>query len=141
MRYTFLALAALLITSPLFAEEPAATPPAAKDAAAQTPAEAVKRSLAVLQDKGGWWMREKKCASCHHVPMTIWSFQEAQARGYAVNEQLLSEMLTWTTAPDNRAKLLSADPPKTKEPGKNKVQMGSVFLGLALNAQQQAAPG
>jgi len=133
MRSILLAMVAVVLAVTAFAEEPAAP-------VAQTPAEAVKRSLSFLQDKGDWWMREKKCAACHHVPMTIWSFQEAKARGYAVNEQLLAEMLTWTTAPDNRAKLLSADPPKTKEPGKNKVQMGSVFLGLALNAQQQTAP-
>lgn len=140
MRSSFILLVVLLITSPVHAEEPPAAPAATKDAAAQAPVESVKRSLAFLQDKGGWWMREKKCASCHHVPMTIWTFQDAKDRGYAVNEQLLAEMLTWTTATDNAAKLLNSEPLKNKEPGKNKMQMGSVFLALGLNARPQSAP-
>src|SRR5436190_7385321 len=135
MRSFLFAIVTIVLAVPALAEEPAAATPAA-----QTPADAVKRSLAFLQDKGGWWMREKKCASCHHVPMTVWSFQEAKARGFAVNEQLLSEMLTWTTSPDNAAKLLTPEPLKNKEPGKNKVYMGGVLLALALNAQAQTAP-
>jgi len=44
--------------------------------------DAVRKALGYLETRGVAWMRERKCASCHHVPMMIWTMHEAQRRGF-----------------------------------------------------------
>jgi hypothetical protein len=57
---------------------------------------AVERSLPFLEKGGVDWMRERKCASCHHVTFMIWSHREALARGFAVDAKKLDEWTRWT---------------------------------------------
>ncbi len=47
---------------------------------------AVTRSLPFLEKGGTAWMQTKGCASCHHVPMMLWSHYEARQRGFAVSD-------------------------------------------------------
>ena len=42
--------------------------------------QAIERSLPYLAREGESWMEERGCVSCHHVPLMIWSHNEAQAR-------------------------------------------------------------
>src|SRR5262249_48891413 len=34
--------------------------------------EAIRTGLAYVEGKSLNWLRERKCASCHHVPMMVW---------------------------------------------------------------------
>src|SRR5580698_796068 len=74
---------------------------------------AVSRSLTYL-DKSAvdWWNgntqngvkdgrpvlvkgTQKNCASCHHVPMTLWCLTEAKNRGFAVDDKSLEQFRYW----------------------------------------------
>jgi hypothetical protein len=57
---------------------------------------AVEQSLPFLEREGVAWMKEKACASCHHVPFLLWSHNEAGARGVRVAEEKLAEWTGWS---------------------------------------------
>ena len=56
----------------------------------QTPAkqpdepEAIKKGLDYVESKSLAWLRQRKCASCHHVPMMVWAQRDARERGEEV---------------------------------------------------------
>jgi acylphosphatase len=87
--FAFAALLAVSLPTPARADDkpdPSAPP---------TPAlvrQAVERSLPFLEKDGVEWLETKKCASCHAVPMTVWSLSEARQRGFAVNQKALDEV-------------------------------------------------
>jgi hypothetical protein len=64
-------------------------------ARAQTPAklpdekEAVRKGLAYVEAKSLTWLRERKCASCHHVPMMVWAQRDARQRGFKIDERII----------------------------------------------------
>ncbi len=71
---------------------------------------AVERSLPYLARVGAEWIAEKKCNSCHVVPLLVWSHNEALARGFDVDRKKLSEWSNWavddalkTTKPSERS--------------------------------------
>jgi hypothetical protein len=66
------------------------TPAAATDPKAVRAA--VERSLTSLKTDGLDWMTSKKCASCHAVPMTVWSRHEVEKRGFAVDATTLDDL-------------------------------------------------
>lgn len=53
---------------------------------------AVERSLVFVEKSGNDWWTSNKCASCHHVPISIWSLSEAKARGFAIKDQTLDQL-------------------------------------------------
>jgi Squalene-hopene cyclase C-terminal domain/Prenyltransferase and squalene oxidase repeat len=53
--------------------------------------ESVEKGVAFLEKDGVAWTEKKKCASCHHIPMMIWSQQEARRRGIKINENALEK--------------------------------------------------
>jgi len=57
---------------------------------------AVERSLPFLERGGTQWMRDRKCASCHHVTFMLWSHREALGRGFAVDTEKLAAWSDWT---------------------------------------------
>jgi squalene cyclase len=57
--------------------------------------EAVERSLGFLEKSGTAWWTGNKCASCHHVPISIWNMNEARKRGIAVNDKALDQLRDW----------------------------------------------
>src|SRR5262245_55941164 len=88
----------LFVFAALFSVFPA-TPARADDqpdpSVPPTPAlslQAVERSLPFLEKGGVEWLETKKCASCHAVPMTVWSLSEARRRGFAVNQKALDDV-------------------------------------------------
>jgi hypothetical protein len=64
----------------------------------------VERGLVYVEREGLRWKAERGCASCHHVPMMIWTMNEARARGLDVNDAALAEVTDWVLAEDNAAK-------------------------------------
>src|SRR3954469_21698844 len=58
--------------------------------------DAVSRSLPFLEEEGVAWMKDRRCMSCHHVPLLVWSHRSAQAQGFTVDSQKLAEWDEWT---------------------------------------------
>ena len=54
----------------------------------------VERSIPFLEKEGVAWLETKKCATCHHVPMMIWTHHEARQRGFKVNEESVRKLET-----------------------------------------------
>src|ERR1051325_5114953 len=57
--------------------------------------DAVSRSLPFLEKEGVAWMKDRRCMSCHHVPLLLWSHRSAQAQGFTVDSQKLAEWDDW----------------------------------------------
>ncbi len=65
---------------------------------------AVDRSLPFLLEGGEAWRDGKAgggqngriCSSCHQLPFTIWSHNEAKARGFKIEQQRLDDVTNWT---------------------------------------------
>ncbi|MBI3864087.1 MAG: terpene cyclase/mutase family protein, partial [Planctomycetia bacterium] len=115
---------------------------------------AIGKSLEFLEDEGLAWKNDRKCASCHHVPMMIWSFNEARRAGYSVNGEVLSELTRYTLT-DAAAKVFpDPDPPAQTQPAAEAapgaqagavqpvpryvgLQLSAVFTALAIESQPQ----
>lgn len=57
---------------------------------------AVIRSLPFLKSGGVAWMEERSCMSCHHVPFLLWTHRLAQAKGFEVNVEELTQWEAWS---------------------------------------------
>ena len=56
----------------------------------------MQRSIPYIQERGVWWIEEKKCVSCHRVNTMVWSLREARRSGFEVSDQL-DEWTKWVT--------------------------------------------
>jgi len=87
---TCILAATLALLQPTFpapaSPAPASPAPASVPAPPPTPRHAIEHALPFLEREGTAWMRERGCASCHHVPFSLWSRQEARLRGFDVDE-------------------------------------------------------
>src|SRR5262245_19417326 len=101
---------ALVLAAPLFGQD------------AKAVRASIHNGLQYLEGEGQAWIKGRKCASCHHVPMMIWAMNEASARGLPVNNKVLDEAVAWSLAADNRSKILPDAAPKAKEPDKAKAK-------------------
>lgn len=126
------ALNLILLASLLGADPP--TPP-------ETVYATVDKSLAFLEDEGLAWKQDRKCASCHHVLLMIWSFNEARRAGYTVNADVLSELTKYTLT-DPAAKVFFETEPKPEPanqaaPRYAGLQLSSVYASLAVQSQPE----
>jgi hypothetical protein len=88
---------ALVLAAWLAAADPSATVTsnvAASPSAQVDPRALVERSLPFLEKEATAWVEARKCATCHHVPMMIWTHHAARQRGFAVNESALLNLET-----------------------------------------------
>ena len=86
----------MLLTLSLLASPPAVSQPS-PDQVAQTNARAaIQRSIGWLQTDAEKWHVKAQCASCHQGAMTVVALSEARKQGYAVDEKVLADNLTWT---------------------------------------------
>ncbi|MBX3414042.1 MAG: hypothetical protein KF708_15250 [Pirellulales bacterium] len=67
------------------ADEPAA-------ATEQQIREAVQKAIGYEQAESASWMSTRGCASCHHLPMVLWSLNEAERQGYAIDKKYVTDM-------------------------------------------------
>src|SRR3954451_10446731 len=72
---------------------------------------AVQLAVLFLEEDGLAWKQDRKCASCHHTPMTLWALNEAKKRGYSVNAEPLADLTAWAVDKNDPAKIF----PKRKE--------------------------
>lgn len=57
---------------------------------------AVERGMQFLQKDSYRWKAARGCAACHHAALVVWTFNEARARGYSVDEPAFREITAWT---------------------------------------------
>tara|TARA_R100001132_G_C3269169_1_gene91452 strand:- start:256 stop:1230 length:975 start_codon:yes stop_codon:yes gene_type:complete len=57
--------------------------------------ETVQRSIPFIEEKGLWWIEEKKCVTCHRVGNMVWSLEAAKQSGFEVSERL-AEWKQWS---------------------------------------------
>ncbi|HEV3386600.1 MAG TPA: hypothetical protein VG097_17415 [Gemmata sp.] len=93
----------------------------------------VESSLAFLEKNGTAWWTSNKCASCHHVPISIWTLNEARKRGIAVNDKALDQLREWAvTSYANHPKLRPVG--QDGEEKGSSVSMNTVYLSLAVDS-------
>ena len=113
------------------AGEPASVPSATPQQVQQT----VERAIGYMQTESAAWLKTRKCAACHHVPMPLWALGEAERQGYAIDKKFLAD--TTESLLGSKDKLLSskifpnpADPPDPRPSGRG-LNMGLPFLAVA----------
>ncbi|WP_417385014.1 prenyltransferase/squalene oxidase repeat-containing protein [Gimesia sp.] len=57
--------------------------------------ETVQRGIPYIEEKGLWWIEEKKCVTCHRVGNMVWSLQAAKQSGFMVSDRL-AEWRQWS---------------------------------------------
>ena len=77
---------------------------------------AIDRGLAFLTKDSLAWKETRKCASCHHAPMTIWALSEARSRGFAIDEKALADLTAWAIAKDDRARVYNEPRTSSRSP-------------------------
>jgi squalene-hopene/tetraprenyl-beta-curcumene cyclase len=77
-----------------FGANPEAAPPSTEQVR-----QSVQQSLGFLEKEGPTVMQSKKCSSCHHVPMMLWSHNEARVRNFTTNQKAMDELATQAMAP------------------------------------------
>ena len=112
----------LALTQSLLAGEPKASAPDIR--------ETIQRSIGFLEKDSLAWKEERRCASCHHLPMTLWSLNEAKKQGYAVNDKTLTDLTAWTIAKDDPAKVFPKRPPTPEK----LVNQSPLLLALGIEA-------
>ncbi len=66
--------------------------PAPSPVSAADPRKLVERSLPFLEKEGVAWLEKNKCATCHHIPMMVWTHHEAKKHGFRVNESAVRKL-------------------------------------------------
>lgn len=57
--------------------------------------ETVQRSIPFIEEKGLWWIEEKKCVTCHRTGNMVWSLQTAKQSGFTGSDRL-EEWRQWS---------------------------------------------
>src|SRR5436309_2822123 len=124
-------LLGLCLSRPALAAEPTSIPHATTQQVHQT----VDRAIGYLQTESAAWLKTRKCAACHHVPMPLWALSEAERQGYAIDKQFVAD--TTESLLGSRDKLMAskifphpADPPDPRPQGRG-LNMGLPFLAVA----------
>jgi len=128
MRSTFSLVALLILTatSPLVAQTPAS--PEAVHVA-------VERGIGFLTKEAVNWIHDKKCASCHHAPMMLWSLGEARDRGFTIDTAAYEEVAKFSLTPFAQPAADPAAPapatPVAGAPEEKKVSLPIIYLALS----------
>ncbi len=71
------------------------------------------------------------CASCHHVPMTLWTCYSAASRGYEVDQAAVDTMRAYLLDENDAARV---SPPENPPADRDGTQIASIYVLLALEA-------
>ena len=98
-----------------------------------------------MQTESAAWLKTRKCAACHHVPMPLWALSEAERQGYRIDKKFLAD--TTESILGNKDKLLAskifpdpADPPDPRPSGRG-LNMGLPFLAVAAQSFSSLTEG
>ena len=72
----------------VMADEPA---PVARPATAQHVQQSVERAIGYLQAESAAWLKQRKCAACHHAAMPLWALNEASRQAYAIDRKFVAD--------------------------------------------------
>jgi len=72
----------------------------------------IDKGLTFLTKDSLTWKTERKCSSCHQIPMALWSLNEAKKLGYAVDEKAVTELMEWVLAADDPGKIFPKAAPQ-----------------------------
>jgi hypothetical protein len=114
-----------------FADEPPSIPRATGQQVQQT----VDRAIGYMQSESAAWLKTRKCAACHHVPLVLWSLSEAERQGYAIDKKFVTDTIEATLGGPEKmiaSKLFDdpAAPPDPRPIGKG-VKIGTAFMAVA----------
>ena len=82
-------LLGLCLSRPALADEPTSIPRAEPQQVQRT----VERAIGYLENESAAWLKTRKCAACHHVPMPLWALSEAERQGYAIDKKLMADTI------------------------------------------------
>jgi hypothetical protein len=98
-----------------------------------------------LQSESAAWLNTRKCAACHHVPMSLWALGEAERQGYAIDKKFVTD--TTESLLGSRDKLMAskifpnpADPPDPRPQGRG-LNLGLPFLAVAARSLPKLEKG
>jgi hypothetical protein len=121
----------LCLSGLAFADAPVSTPPANTQQVERT----VERAIGYLQTESAAWLKTRKCAACHHVPMPLWALGEAERQGYSIDRRFVDD--TIESLLGSRDRLMAskifpnpADTPDPRPQGRG-LNMGLHFLAVA----------
>src|SRR3954451_21092531 len=125
------ALLGLCLSRPALANKPTSIPRATTPQVHQV----VDRATKYLQSESAAWLKTRKCAACHHVPMPLWALSEADRQGYAIDKKFVAD--TTESLLGSKDKLMAskifpdpAAPPDPRPQGRG-LNMGLPFLAVA----------
>jgi hypothetical protein len=105
----------------------------------------VDRAITYLQTESAAWLRTRRCAACHHVPLPLWALAEAERQGYAIDKKFVAD--TVESLLGSKDKLLSsrifpnpADPPDPRPQGRG-LNMGLPMLAVAARSLPSLTEG
>ncbi len=144
MARTF-SLAGMLLGLCLSQPAPAGEPPATLRATTPQVQRAVDRAIPYLQTESAAWLKTRKCAACHHVPLPLWALGEAERQGYAIDKRYVAE--TVESLLGSKDKLIAsrifpnpADPPDPRPQGRG-LNMGLPMLVVAARSMPALGEG
>jgi hypothetical protein len=134
-------LLGLCLSRPALADEPPPVPRATAQQVQQT----VDRAIGYLQTESAAWLKTRKCAACHHVPLPLWALSEAERQGYAIDKKFVEG--TMESLLGGRDQLMAsrifpnpADPPDPRPQGRG-LNMGLPFLAVAARSMPSLTEG
>jgi len=104
----------------------------------------VERAIEYLQAESGSWVKQGRCASCHHVAMPLWALNEAGSQGYIVDRDFLNHIADVALgSPQKMIAAGIAENPAKPDPrpmGRG-VNVGAVFMAVAARPSPTLAQG
>lgn len=135
IRISIVAVSLGLSLAPLIhAEEPAEKTPVNPERIHKT----VKRAVAYLQTESDSWLKTRKCAACHHVPLPLWALSEAERQGYPIDKQFVTDTVESLLGSEENLKssriFPDPDSPPDPRPQGRGLNMGLPFLAVAAHS-------
>jgi hypothetical protein len=98
----------------------------------------VDRALGYIKGECEVWLKSRKCAACHHVPMPLWAMTEAAQQGYTIDTKFVEEVTESLLGSEenlfaSRVYPNPADAPDPRPSGRG-LNMGMPFLAVAAHA-------
>ena len=95
----------------------------------------IDRAIGYIQGECDSWLKTRKCAACHHVPMPLWAMTVAEQHGYTIDRKFVVEK--FESLLGSKDNLLAtrifpnpSEPPDPRPSGRG-LNMGLPFLAVA----------
>jgi hypothetical protein len=134
-------LLGLCLSRPALADDPVST----RRTTTLQGQQAVDRAIKYLQTESAAWLKTRKCAACHHVPLALWALSEVERQGYVIDKTFVAD--TVESLLGSKDKLMSsrifpnpADPPDLR-PQSRGLNMGLPMLAVAARSLPSLSEG